>query len=108
MPHILDYLGRASGPCVVSPSRSVYKKQGEGQGGCNSKCLQPEIEWSEVRVHAVPVDAGGVQNSLLLREFIEQCEEPVYRLLPMGATHCKEKCCCEESRMFLNMAGGFL
>jgi len=64
MPHILYSLGRAFGLCVVSPSRSVYKKQGEGQGGCNSKCLHPEMERSgSGMIHAAPVGAGGVQNS---------------------------------------------
>jgi hypothetical protein len=38
------------------------KSQGEGQGGCKSKCLHPEMERDgSGRSHAAPLDAGIAQ-----------------------------------------------
>jgi hypothetical protein len=38
------------------------KSQGEGQGGCKSKCLHPEMERGRSGMsHAAPIDAEKVQ-----------------------------------------------
>lgn len=38
------------------------KSQGEGQGGCKSKCLHPEMERGGSGMsHAAPIDAERVQ-----------------------------------------------
>lgn len=48
---LMDYLadGGAWGQ-EKKKSDSGHKNQGEGQGGCKSKCLHPEVERGEVRV----------------------------------------------------------
>ena len=38
------------------------KSQGEGQGGCKSKCLHPEVERGGLgKSHAAPSSAGRAQ-----------------------------------------------